>query len=74
MAKVILTLFHNEINYQNIVEIYEQSIKNLAIRLPIKIWMLLLTYNEVTESVDSLIWYFRIKPILKKEQSSTSNA
>ena len=55
-----------EINYQNIVEIYEQSIKNFGNKVAYKNMDEELTYNEVNESVDSLIWYFQNKTNLKK--------
>ena len=55
-----------EINYQNIVEIYEQSIKNFGNKVAYKNMDEELTYNEVNECVDSLIWYFQNKTNLKK--------
>ena len=55
-----------EINYQNIVEIYEQSIKNFGNKVAYKNMDEELTYDEVNECVDSLIWYFQNKTNLKK--------
>lgn len=55
-----------EINYQNIVEIYEQSIKNFGNKVAYKNMDEELTYNEVNECVDSLVWYFQNKTNLKK--------
>ena len=55
-----------EINYQNIIEIYEQSIKNFGNKVAYKNMDEELTYNEVNECVDSLVWYFQNKTNLKK--------
>ncbi|MAW84088.1 MAG: long-chain-fatty-acid--CoA ligase [Crocinitomicaceae bacterium] len=55
-----------EINYQNIVEIYEQSIKNFGNKVAYKNMDEELTFNEINECVDSLVWYFQNKTNLKK--------
>ena len=55
-----------EINYQNIVEIYNQSIKNFGNKVAYKNMDVELTFNEINEYVDSLVWYFQTKLISKK--------
>ena len=55
-----------EINYQNIVEIYNQSIKNFGNKVAYKNMDVELTFNEINEYVDSLVWYFQNKTNLKK--------
>ena len=55
-----------EINYQNIVEIYDQSIKNFGDNVAYKNMDVELTYNEIDKHVDALIWFFQNKTNLKK--------
>lgn len=55
-----------EINYQNIVEIYDQSIKNFGNKVAYKNMDVELTFKEIDEYVDSLVWYFQNKTNLKK--------
>ena len=55
-----------EINYQNIVDIYDQSIKNFGNKVAYKNMDVELTFNEINEYVDSLVWYFQNKTNLKK--------
>ena len=55
-----------EINYQNIVEIYDQSIKNFGDNVAYKNMDVELTYKEINNHVNALIWYFQNKTNLKK--------
>jgi long-chain acyl-CoA synthetase len=55
-----------EINYQNIVEIYDQSIRNFGSKVAYKNMDVELTYNEIDDHVNSLIWYLQNKTNLKK--------
>ena len=55
-----------EINYQNIVEICDQSIKNFGNKVAYKNMDVELTFKEIDEYVDSLVWYFQNKTNLKK--------
>ena len=55
-----------EINYQNIVEIYDQSIKNFGDNVAYKNMDVELTYNEIDNHVNALIWFFQNKTNLKK--------
>ena len=55
-----------EINYQNIVEIYDQSIKNFGDNVAYKNMDVELTYNEIDNHVNSLVWFFQNKTNLKK--------
>ena len=55
-----------EINYQNIVEIYDQSIKNFGDNVAYKNMDVELTYNEIDKHVNALIWFFQNKTNLKK--------
>lgn len=55
-----------EINYQNIVEIYDQSIKNFGDNVAYKNMDVELTYNEIDRHVNALIWFFQNKTNLKK--------
>ena len=55
-----------EINYQNIVEIYDQSIKNFGDNVAYKNMDVELTYKEIDKHVNSLIWFFQNKTNLKK--------
>ena len=52
-----------EINYQNIVEIYDQSIKNFGDNVAYKNMDVELTYKEIDKYVNALIWVFQNKPI-----------
>ena len=55
-----------EINYQNIVEIYDQSIKNFGDNIAYKNMDVELTYKEIDNHVNALIWFFQNKTNLKK--------
>ena len=55
-----------EINYQNIVEIYDQSIKNFGDNVAYKNMDVELTYNEIDKHVNALVWFFQNKTNLKK--------
>ena len=55
-----------EINYQNIVEIYDQSIKNFGDNVAYKNMDVELTYKEIDKHVNALIWFFQNKTNLKK--------
>ena len=55
-----------EINYQNIVEIYDQSIKNFGDNVAYKNMDVELTYSEIDQHVNALIWFFQNKTNLKK--------
>ncbi|MDG1238910.1 MAG: AMP-binding protein [Flavobacteriales bacterium] len=55
-----------EINYQNIVEIYDQSIRNFGSKVAYKNMDVELTYKEIDDHVNSLIWYLQNKTNLKK--------
>ncbi len=55
-----------EINYQNIVEIYDQSIKKYGTNVAYKNMDVELTYNEIDQHVNALIWFFQNKTNLKK--------
>ena len=57
---------NTEINYQNIVEIYDQSIKNFGDNVAYKNMDVELTYNEIDKHVNALIWFFQNKTNLKK--------
>ena len=55
-----------EINYKNIVEIYDQSIKKFGNQVAYKNMDVEITYNDVANHVDALVWYFQNKTNLKK--------
>ena len=55
-----------EINYKNIVEIYNQSIKKFGNQVAYKNMDVEITYNDVANHVDALVWYFQNKTNLKK--------
>ena len=55
-----------ELNYQNIVEIYDQSIKNFGDNVAYKNMDVELTYKEIDKHVNALIWFFQNKTNLKK--------
>ena len=55
-----------EINYKNIVEIYDQSIKKFGNQVAYKNMDVEITYNDVASHVDALVWYFQNKTNLKK--------
>ena len=55
-----------EINYQNIVEIYDQSIKNFGDNIAYKNMDVELTYKEIDKHVNALTWFFQNKTNLKK--------
>ena len=55
-----------EINYKNIVEIYDRSIKNFGNQVAYKNMDVEITYNDVASHVDALVWYFQNKTNLKK--------
>ena len=55
-----------EINYQNIVEIYDQSIKNFGDNVAYKNMDVELTYKEIDKHVNALTWFFQNKTNLKK--------
>ena len=48
-----------EINYENIVEIYDQSIKNFGNKVAYKNMDVDLTYDELDKHVNALIYYFQ---------------
>ena len=55
-----------EINYKNIVEIYDQSIKKFGNQVAYKNMDVEITYNDVASHVDAMVWYFQNKTNLKK--------
>ena len=55
-----------EINYENIVEIYNQSIKKFGPNTAFKNMDVSITYNDVSRNVDALVWYLQNKTDLKK--------
>ena len=55
-----------EINYENIVEIYNQSIRNFGDKVAYKNMDVELTYNELDNHVNALIYYFQNNTNLKK--------
>ena len=55
-----------EINYENIVEIYDQSIRNFGDKIAYKNMDVELTYNELENHVNALIYYFQNNTNLKK--------
>ena len=55
-----------EINYKNIVEIYNQSIKKFGNQVAYKNMDVEITYDDVANHVDALVWYFQNKTNLKK--------
>ena len=55
-----------DINYKNIVEIYHQSIKKFGNQVAYKNMDVEITYNDVANHVDALVWYFQNKTNLKK--------
>ena len=55
-----------EINYENIVEIYDQSIRNFGDKVAYKNMDVELTYNELDNHVNALIHYFQNNTSLKK--------
>ena len=55
-----------EINYKNIVEIFDQSIKKFGKQVAYKNMDVEITYNDVANHVDALVWYFQNKTNLKK--------
>ena len=55
-----------EINYENIVEIYDQSIRNFGDKVAYKNMDVDLTYNELDNHVNALIYYFQNNTSLKK--------
>ena len=55
-----------EINYKNIVEIYNQSIKKFGNQVAYKNMYVEITFNDVANHVDALVWYFQNKTNLKK--------
>ena len=55
-----------EINYENIVEIYDQSIRNFGDKVAYKNMDVELTYNELDNHVNALIYYFQNNTNLKK--------
>ena len=55
-----------EINYQNIVEIYEQSILKFGSKVAYKNMDVELTFNDLDKHVNSLISFFQNKTNLKK--------
>ena len=55
-----------EINYENIVEIYNQSIKKFGPNIAFKNMDVSISYNDVSRNVDALVWYLQNKTDLKK--------
>ena len=55
-----------EINYNSIVEIYEQSIKKFGPKVAFKNMDVDISFNDVAAKVDELVWYFQNKTNLKK--------
>ncbi|MDG2344268.1 MAG: AMP-binding protein [Flavobacteriales bacterium] len=54
------------INYSSIVQIYEDSIKKFGPKTAYKNMDVEISYNDVAENVDALVWYFQNKTNLKK--------
>ena len=55
-----------EINYENIIEIYDQSIRNFGDKVAYKNMDVEISFNDVNKHVDALVWYFQNKTNLKK--------
>ena len=55
-----------EINYNSIVEIYEQSIKKFGSQVAFKNMDVEISFNDVAARVDELVWYIQNKTNLKK--------
>ena len=54
------------INYSSIVQIYEDSVKKFGPQTAYKNMDVEISYNDVAENVDALVWYFQNKTNLKK--------
>ena len=54
------------INYSSIVQIYEDSIKKFGPKTAYKNMDVEISYNDVAENVDALVWYFQNKTNLKR--------
>ena len=54
------------INYSSIVEIFEESVKKFGPKTAYKNMDVEISYNDVAEHVDALVWYIQNKTNLKK--------
>ena len=52
------------INYSSIVHIYEDSVKKFGPQTAYKNMDVEISYNDVAENVDALVWYFQNKTYL----------
>ena len=52
--------------YENIVEIFDESVQKYGDKVAFKNMDVELTFNEVSSHVDALVWYFQNKTDLKK--------
>ena len=55
-----------EINYNNILEIFDDSVKKFGSQTAYKNMDVEISYNEVSIKVDALVWFFQNKTKLKK--------
>jgi long-chain acyl-CoA synthetase len=55
-----------EINYESIVEIFNQSISKFGSQTAYKNMDVEISYDEVAKNVDALVWFFQNKTNLKK--------
>ena len=61
--------------YNNLVEIFDQSVKNFGDKTAYKNMDVELSFNEVSAHVDALVWHFQNNTKLKKRRSNcASNA
>jgi long-chain acyl-CoA synthetase len=52
--------------YENIVNIFDESVAKYGNKVAYKNMDVTLTFNEVNAHVDALVWYFQNKTTLKK--------
>ena len=55
-----------EINYKNILEIFDESVKKFGAQTAYKNMDVEISYNDVSKNVDALVWFFQNKTNLKK--------
>ena len=55
-----------EINYKNILEIFDDSVKKFGAQTAYKNMDVEISYNDVSKNVDALVWFFQNKTNLKK--------
>jgi len=55
-----------ELNYNSLIEIYETAVSKFGTQTAYKNMGVEISYNDVAEHVDALVWYFQNKTNLKK--------